>query len=154
MSTNGSEPKALESMRWSNSEEVRHRFGGYRTISVVKLCGSAFTKESNSSPVPSIPGNSTSFGVAVGTEVMLAASPKTTRFESLLTEIHEATFAEALPRRTQDPNLSKRRHCRRDALRSRCLAVKVTCQIGNCQNNNRCGCPNGAADQYKVVAGA
>ena len=80
MSTNGSEPTGLESKRWSNSEEVRHRFGGYRTISAVKLCGSAFTKESNSSPVPSIPGNSTSFGVAVGTEVMLAASPKTTRF--------------------------------------------------------------------------
>ena len=107
MSTNGSEPKALESKMWSNSEEVRHRFGGYRTISVVKLCGSAFTKESNSSPVPSIPGNSTSFGVAVGTEVMLAASPKTTLFESLLTEIHEATFAEALPRQDQDPNLPK-----------------------------------------------
>jgi hypothetical protein len=32
--------------------------------------------------------------------------------------------------------------------------MKVTCQIGNCQNNNRCGCPNGAADQYEVVAGA
>ena len=35
-----------------------------------------------------------------------------------------------------------------------CLAVKVTCQIGNCQNNDPCGCPNGAADQYEVVAGA
>src|SRR5713226_5715276 len=108
MSTNGSEPKALESTRWSNSEEVRHRFGGYRTISVVKLCGSAFTKESNSSPVPSIPGNSTSFGVGSGHRGNVSCFPKDHTFESLLTEIHEATFAGALPRQDAGPELAQK----------------------------------------------
>jgi hypothetical protein len=51
-------------------------------------------------------------------------------------------------------NLPETRLSRRDAVKPRCLAVKVACQISNCQNNNRRYRPNGAADQYEVVASA
>jgi hypothetical protein len=107
MSTNGSEPKALESTRWSNSEEVRHRFGGYRTISAVKLLRECFYERVKQFPCTVHTGQQHEFRSGSGHRSNVSCFPKDHTFESLLTEIHEATFAEALPRQDAGAELAQ-----------------------------------------------
>jgi hypothetical protein len=61
MSMNGSEIGQAARTKFSSSEYERDWSLGYRTVTVSNASGSAAINPENSSPVPSIPGRSTSF---------------------------------------------------------------------------------------------
>ncbi len=64
-STSGSETGQATRTKLSNSEYERCWLFGYRTVTVSNSPGRASTKYLNSSPVPSIPGRSTSFTTGI-----------------------------------------------------------------------------------------